>query len=460
MSTAIDLAFRRHGLERIRAFEPIEVEGRVCTVVGTVIEGEGVTARLGSVCRVEPEAGEGGFEAEVVGFRDGRFLLMPLADPDGVAPGARIRVLGRRSRVPSGEACLGRILDGLGRPIDDGPPLDDAPTVAIHRAPESAVKRDRISQPLDLGVRAINTFCTVGRGMRLGIFAGSGVGKSTLLGQIARHTKSDINVIALIGERRREVREFIERDLGDALERSVVVVSTSDEAPLLRVRAAHAATAIAESFRDQGHSVLLMMDSVTRFCTALREIGLAAGEPPTTRGYTPSVFSQLPRLFERAGTSPTGGSITGLYTVLVEGDDLNEPVADASRSLLDGHVALSRRLAERGHFPSIDVLASVSRVMGDVASEAHIELARSAREAMATYAEAEDLISVGAYQSGSDARIDTARLLHDPLRAFLQQRADDSTSIAAGLDALNQLFGAQPASASAAGAEPTAGGEA
>lgn len=444
MSAGPDIGFKRACHVRLANIEPIEADGRVCTVVGTTIEGEGIPARVGSVCRVEPEDGSIPFEAEVVGFRDQRFLLMPLGDHHGVAPGARLRVAGRRSRVPGGDAVLGRVLDGLGRPIDGGPPLDGAPTVSVQRTPESAVSRERVTQPLDLGVRAINSFCTVGRGMRLGIFAGSGVGKSTLLGQIARHTQADVNVIALIGERRREVRDFIERDLGDALAHSVVVVSTSDEAPLLRVRAARAATAIAESFRDQGRSVLLMMDSVTRFCTALREIGLAAGEPPTTRGYTPSVFSELPRLFERAGTSATGGSITGIYTVLVEGDDLNEPVADASRSLLDGHIALSRRLAERGHFPSIDVLASVSRVMSEVASEAHQRLARSAREAMATYAEAEDLISVGAYQSGSDARIDSARLLHEPLRQFLQQEPAQCTRLAEGLDALQQLVGAAP----------------
>ncbi len=452
MSTAVDATFKRACLSRIAGLEPIDADGRVCSVVGTMIEGEGIPAHIGSVCRVEPDDGAACFEAEVVGFRDQRFLLMPLGDHQGVAPGARLRVAGRRSRVPRGDACLGRILDGLGRPIDDGLPLDNAPTISLYRAPESAVTRERVSQPLDLGVRAINSFCTVGRGMRLGIFAGSGVGKSTLLGQIARHTQADVNVIALIGERRREVRDFIERDLGDSLSRSVVVVSTSDEAPLLRVRAAHAATAIAESFRDEGRSVLLMMDSVTRFCTALREIGLASGEPPTTRGYTPSVFSQLPRLFERAGTSASGGSITGIYTVLVEGDDLNEPVADASRSLLDGHVALSRRLAERGHFPSIDVLASVSRVMNDVATEGHIKLARTAREAMATYAEAEDLISVGAYQSGSDARIDAARTLHEPLRHFLQQEPASCTRLNEGLDALQQIVGGGAGQQAAGGA--------
>ncbi len=444
MTATLDSAFTQACSARIASLEPIQADGRVCSLVGILIEGEGVPAQLGSVCTVEPRDGGSAFEAEVVGFRERRFLLMPLAEHAGVAPGARLRLSGSRAVVPRGQDCLGRVLDGLGRPIDGGPPLDGAPTVPLYCAPESAVARERVSRPLDLGVRAINAFCTLGRGMRMGIFAGSGVGKSTLLGQIARHTDADVAVIALVGERRREVRDFIERDLGDSLARSVLVVSTSDEAPLLRVRAAHAATAIAESFRDQGKNVLLMMDSVTRFCTALREIGLATGEPPTTRGYTPSVFTQLPRLFERAGTSASGGSITGIYTVLVEGDDFNEPVADAARSLLDGHVALSRRLAERGHFPSIDVLASVSRVMTDVVAKSHVELARSARVALATYAEAEDLISIGAYQSGSDAGIDAAQALNGPLQGFLQQPPEDSTTIEASIEALSGILGVPP----------------
>ncbi|MFT5696941.1 MAG: flagellum-specific ATP synthase [Myxococcota bacterium] len=440
MSAALDQSFHDGCLARVVGLEPVEADGRVCSLVGILIEGEGIPAQLGSVCLVEPGNGTAPFEAEVVGFREKRFLLMPLAEHMGVAPGARLRLSRTRSTVPVGASCLGRVLDGLGRPIDGGAPLDGAATVPLYRAPESAVTRDRIQQPLDLGVRAINSFCTVGCGMRMGIFAGSGVGKSSLLGQIARHTDADVAVIALIGERRREVREFIERDLGDSISRSVVVVSTSDEAPLLRVRAAHAATAIAESFRDEGKNVLLMMDSVTRFCTALREIGLATGEPPTTRGYTPSVFTQLPRLFERAGTSENGGSITGIYTVLVEGDDMNEPVADASRSLLDGHIALSRRLAERGHFPSIDVLSSISRVMTDIVPQEHVDLARAARVALSTYADAEDLISIGAYQSGSDASIDVARNLNPALQKFLQQRPEENSSIAESLAALGEIF--------------------
>lgn len=440
MTSTLDASFGESCIARVSALEPIQADGRVCSLVGLLIEGEGVPAKLGSVCIIEPQDGAQPFEAEVVGFRERRFLLMPLAEHTDVAPGARLRLSATRAVVPRGSFCLGRVLDGLGRPIDGGDPLDGVPTVPLYRTPESAVARERVSRPLDLGVRAINAFCTVGRGMRLGIFAGSGVGKSTLLGQIARHTDADVAVIALIGERRREVRDFIERDLGESLARSVLVVSTSDEAPLLRVRAAHAATAIAESFRDEGKHVFLMMDSVTRFCTAQREIGLATGEPPTTRGYTPSVFSNLPKLFERAGTSASGGSITGIYTVLVEGDDLNEPIADATRSLLDGHVSLSRRLAERGHFPSIDVLASVSRVMTDVVSKEHMELMREARLALATYADAEDLISIGAYQTGSDAGIDAARRLHEPLQRFLQQPPEESSTIEESLEALREIL--------------------
>jgi len=303
-----------------------------------------------------------------------------------------------------------------------------------------SVSRERIDAPLDLGLRALNTFATVGLGMRIGIFAGSGVGKSTLLGQLASQADVDVSVIALIGERRREVREFIERDLGDALARSVVIVSTSDESAPMRTRAARAATAVAEGFRDEGHSVLLMMDSLTRFCTAQREIGLAAGEPPTTRGYTPSVWSQLPKLLERAGTSVGKGSITGLYTVLVEGDDMNEPVADAARSLLDGHLELSRRIAIAGRYPAIDVLSSVSRVMPDVTTPEHQSLARQARQVLATYRDAEDLISVGAYQDGSDPQIDRARKLQPAIESFLNQPRGEVTRIDDGVQSLRTLL--------------------
>ncbi|HEY8493004.1 MAG TPA: FliI/YscN family ATPase [Myxococcota bacterium] len=443
MSAAADLALLSACRERLARAPILQRDGRVRAVVGSIVESDGPpAAQVGAVCRIEPEAGGAGFSAEVVGFREGRFLLMPLEAQHGVAPGWRVSLRQTRPRVPAGPALLGRVLDGLGRPIDGGPPLPPVATTPLHRAPEPALGRPRVVEPLDLGVRALNALLTAGRGGRFGIFAGSGVGKSTLLGQVARFTACDVAVIALIGERGREVRDFLERDLGPGLARSVVVVATSDEAPTLRVRAALAATAIAERFRDEGRHVLLLMDSVTRFCTALREIGLAAGEPPATRGYPPSMWSALPALLERAGTGVRGGSVTGIYTVLVEGDDPLEPVADAARSLLDGHVVLSRELAERGHFPAIDVLASVSRVMADVVPRSHLRLARRAREALAVLRQAADLIATGAYQPGADPAIDAARRLEEPLRRFLVQepgeRADFATSLAALAEALGE----------------------
>ena len=413
---------------RVLRTDPYAPTGRVIASVGSVIEAEGLPARLGSICRVESEDGKSSFRAEVVGFRDRRFLLMPLGEAGGVGPGARIRLLRHLPDTPGGDGCLGRVLDPLGRPIDGGPPLDTAVRVPLYRRSEPALARRPISEVLDVGVRAINGLLTLARGGRFGLFAGSGVGKSTLLGQIARQTRADVNVIALIGERGREVREFVEDELGDARERSVVVVATSDEAPLLRVRAAHAATAIAEQQRRSGRHVLLLMDSVTRFCAAQREIGLAAGEPPATRGYPPSVWSLLPRLLERAGTGASGGSITGIYTVLVEGDDPHEPVADAARSLLDGHVMLSRELAEAGHYPAIDVLSSVSRVMSDVVSHQHSELASQLREILATRRRVEDLVAVGAYQEGSDPNVDRALRLGPSIEQFLRQAPGEASS--------------------------------
>ncbi|MEB2344400.1 MAG: FliI/YscN family ATPase [Deltaproteobacteria bacterium] len=442
MTAAYDAPLLAACCERLAALPLLHRDGRVRSVVGAVVESEGPpAARVGSVCRIDPERGTGGFAAEVVGFRDGRFLLMPLEAPHGVAPGWRVSLARTHPRVAAGPALLGRVLDGLGRPIDGGPSLDGVASTPLHRAPEPALGRPRVREPLDLGVRAINALLTVGRGARLGIFAGSGVGKSTLLGQVARYTACDVAVIALIGERGREVRDFLERDLGDGLARSVVVVATSDEAPNLRVRAALAATAIAESFRDAGRHVLLLMDSVTRFCTAMREIGLAAGEPPATRGYPPSMWSALPALLERAGTAVGGGTVTGIYTVLVEGDDPLEPVADAARSLLDGHIVLARELAERGQFPAIDVLASVSRVMPDVVDAPHRRLARRAREVLATWREAADLILTGAYQPGSDPAVDLARRLDEPLRRVLAQEPDERAGLAESVAALAGVLG-------------------
>ena len=453
MSASTDLAFFERARSAVERWSPIAVDGRVRSVVGLLVEVEGVRPPIGAFCEIEtgqaqaPSTSSTKFQGrsdvitgEVVGFRERTTLVMPLGSLTGLRVGAPVRVRRQSDFVPSGEGCLGRVLDGLGRPIDGRGALSQVFQRPIEADPVPVVDRARIARPLDLGLRALNTFATVGQGMRLGIFAGSGVGKSTLLGQLASQADVDVSVIALVGERRREVREFIERDLGEALSRSVVVVSTSDEPAPMRTRAARTATAIAEGFRDEGRSVLLMMDSLTRFCTAQREIGLATGEPPTTRGYTPSVWSQLPKLLERAGTTAGGGSITGIYTVLVEGDDMNEPVADAARSLLDGHVELSRRIAERGRFPAIDVLSSVSRVMPDVVTAEHQKLAREARKIMATYRDAEDLISVGAYQEGTDVGIDRARALEPALAAYLNQPRGEVTSSAAGVEALRSLI--------------------
>ncbi|MEM9174123.1 MAG: FliI/YscN family ATPase [Myxococcota bacterium] len=454
---APDASFYRAAAALGRRFSPYARTGRVRSVVGLLVEVEGVRPPIGAFCDIASAAGAapvaGGapettwLPAEVVGFRDDVTLVMPLGSLQGLSVGAPVHVRASADRVACGDETLGRVLDGLGRPIDGGPPLSGERTTPIEAEPVSTVERARIERPLDLGLRALNTFSTVGQGMRLGIFAGSGVGKSTLLGQLASQADVDVSVIALIGERRREVREFIERDLGEAAARSVVVVSTSDEPAPMRARAARTATAIAEGFRDEGLRVLLMMDSLTRFCTAQREIGLATGEPPTTRGYTPSVWSQLPKLVERAGTTHGLGSITGLYTVLVEGDDMNEPVADAARSLLDGHIELSRKIAERGRFPAVDVLSSVSRVMPDVTTPEHQALARRARQLMATYRDAEDLISVGAYQQGADPEIDRARAAWPALQAYLTQPRGEVTPLAEGLQVLDALLAGEPAAA-------------
>jgi len=451
-----DALFFERCRDRVARTDAAAPWGRIVASVGRVLQAEGLRARIGSICRVEPVRatlpsrstgstqpgepldGSASFTAEVIGFREGRFLLMPLGESGGVGPHARIRVIRDLPDVVAGDACLGRVLDGLGEPLDGGPPILGT-RVPLYGASDPPLARRRIQEPLDVGVRAINGLLTLARGGRFGIFAGSGVGKSTLLGEIARRTHADVNVIALVGERGRELREFIERDLGDALERSVVVVATSDEAPLLRVRAAHVATAIAEEQRSKGRQVLLLMDSLTRFAAAQREIGLAAGEPPATRGYPPSLWSALPRLLERAGTAREGGSITGIYTVLVEGDDPQEPVADAARSLLDGHVVLSRELAERGLFPAVDVLSSISRVMNDVTSEEHRRSAIALRELLATRRRVEDLVSIGAYRAGSDPQVDRALALGNAIDGWLHARAETGEDLAATRAALAAL---------------------
>lgn len=397
--------------------------GVVTDVAGLVIEGNGPFVPLGS--HVTVRSGQVELEAQVVGFRTDRILLMPFTELQGIAPGAEISASGVGADVLVTDDLLGRVIDGLGNPIDQKGSPRGGELVPLYRDPPNPISRRRIDKCFDIGVRAINSFLAVGEGQRIGIMAGSGVGKSTLLGMIAKHSVSEINVIALVGERGREVREFIERDLGEeGLKRSVVVVATGNESPLLRIRAAFLATAIAEYFRDQGKKVVLMLDSVTRLAMAQREIGLAIGEPPSTRGYTPSVFAMLPRLLERAGTTSGTGSITGLYTVLVEGDDMNEPIADATRGILDGHIVLSRRLAGKGHYPAIEILESVSRVMSDIVPKEVVDLANLGRDTLATYREVEDLILIGAYKPGQNARVDRAVQAIEALQSFLRQHAD------------------------------------
>ncbi len=409
---------------------PLALEGRVVKVVGLVIEGDGPAASVGEICHIYPQQDKRPIEAEVVGFKDGRVLLMPVGSMQGLMPGNRIVTLGVNASVRVGQSLLGRVLDGLGNPIDSLGPIEADTVYALQTRPGNPLERTRINTPLDVGVRAINALLTIGSGQRVGIFAGSGVGKSTLLGMIARNMQADVNVIALIGERGREVREFIEKDLGpEGMKRSVVVAATSEQPALVRMRGAFVATTIAEYFRNQGANVILMMDSATRFAYASREVGLSIGEPATTRGYTPSVFAQLPLLLERAGAWHNSGSITGLYTVLVEGDDMNEPVADAMRAILDGHIVLRRELAARNHYPAIDVLSSVSRLMNDVVDQEHLGMAGKIKDLMATYARSEDMVNIGAYIKGSNPEIDRAIEMAPHIRGFLRQSFDSSTPL-------------------------------
>jgi flagellum-specific ATP synthase len=417
--------------ERVEGARTICGFGRVAQVIGLVIEGDGPRCAIGDLCLIRREPGSPAVQAEVVGFRDRKTLLMPYGEMRGLGPGARIEPLGCPNQVRVGKALLGRVVDGFGEPIDGKGPLMAEEVYPLYAEPSHPLQRQRISEPVDVGVRTINALLAFGKGQRMTIFAGSGVGKSTLLGMMARHTAARVSVIALIGERGREVREFIEKDLGEeGLKRSVVVVATSDQHPLVRIRGAYLATTMAEYFRDRGDDVLLMMDSITRFAMASREVGLAIGEPPTSKGYTPSVFAQLPKLLERAGTTSDRGSITGIYTVLVEGDDLTEPVADAVRSIADGHVVLSRDLANQGHYPSIDVLGSISRVMGDVTDREQMTARARFVSLLAVYRKAEDLINIGAYVSGSNAQIDEAIRKMPEINAFLRQEVDERVTFA------------------------------
>jgi len=436
VEAAPDAPLLARALRDVERLHPVRLTGRVTDVVGLVVEATGPNAPLGAVCDVGPAR----VSAEVVGFRGGRVLLMPLGELGGVAPGSRVVLVHEQPLVRVGDAMLGRVLDGLGRPLDGRGAVAGDAERRLTGATLNPLARRPIREPLDLGVRAINALVTCGRGQRLGIFAGSGVGKSTLLAMMARYTRADVNVIALVGERGREVREFVERDLGPALARSVVVVATSDQPPLVRIRAALLAATIAEHFRDEGRDVLLTMDSLTRVAMAQREVGLSVGEPPSTRGYTPSVFARLPRLLERAGQGPKG-SVTGLFTVLVEGDDLNEPIADAARSLLDGHVVLSRRLASQSHYPAIDVLESLSRAMIDVVQPRHRALAARVREWLAVYRDAEDLIRIGAYREGSSAAIDEAIRQLPSVNTFLRQGLEEVATIDDSVRALAALGG-------------------
>lgn len=424
--------------KKIEPFEPISAYGLVSRITGLLVEADGPRVSVGRYCRIL-SSHSAGIPAEVVGFRGAKTLLMPLGELEGVAPGDRVLPQKEKLTVNVGEALLGRILDGLGQPLD-GRPVVTQEAYSLHSSPPSALLRPRIKEPLNVGVRVIDGLLTLGRGQRMGIFAGSGVGKSTLLGMMARNTEADINVIALVGERGRELRDFIEKDLGEeGLARSVIVVATSDQPALVRLKAAFTATAIAEYFRDKGNNVLFMMDSVTRFAMAQREIGLTVGEPPATRGYPPSVFALLPKLLERVGMSEKG-SITGIYSVLVDGDDHNEPIADAVRGILDGHVVLTRELASQNHYPSIDVLQSVSRVMNDVASPVVQAMAGKIREYMAVYQEAKDLIDIGAYVKGSNSRIDEAIRHIGKINSFLCQKTDEKFSFLEMKESMKSVF--------------------
>ncbi len=417
--------------------------GRVSRVVGLVIEATGLDTGVGELCRIQSLDGEHTLLAEVAGFHEDGVRLLPLGEIGGVHPGSMVEPLGRSFGVDVGPGLLGRVLNGLGNPIDGKGDVAANTRMPLVADPPSPLKRQAITRPLETGVRALDGMMTIAQGQRVGIYAGSGVGKSTLLGMIARYASADVNVIALLGERGREVREFMAHSLGeDGLARSVVVVATGDEAALIRARGALVATSIAEYFRDAGKNVLLMLDSITRVAMAWREIGLAVGEPPTTKGYPPSVFASLPRLLERAGNGAHGG-ITGIYTVLVEGDDFNEPVADATRSILDGHVVLSRQLATAGHYPAIDVLESVSRVRDAVISPEHRQAAIRIGSHLATYREREDLISVGAYQEGADPAVDRAIEMRDPINAYLRQDASEHTPLADSRDRLMALAGVE-----------------
>ena len=427
--------------DRIDSISTIRVEGQVTKVVGTLIEGKGPAVPVGGVCQILPSNASDPIMAEAVGFRDDNLLLMPLRNSDGVEPGSIIVAERYQADVGVGRDMLGRIIDALGNPLDDGPPLRSDAVMPLYAQPKNPLQRSRIRSPLDVGIRSINCLITLAKGQRAAIMAGSGVGKSVLLGMMAKYTKADVNVIALIGERGREVREFVERDLGDeGLKRSVVIVATSDTSPLIRMRGAYLAATVSEFFRERGKDVLLMMDSITRFAMAAREVGLASGEPPTNKAYPPSTFAHIPRLLERAGTNSSGGSITGIYTVLVEGDDMNEPIADAVRSTVDGHIVLNRKLATMGHYPAVDVLESISRVMSDVVEKNDLDRANEVRRILGDYVKIEDLVNLGAYVKGNNQRTDYALEMIDDVYAFLRQDVETGSSIDDGSQSMKKML--------------------
>jgi len=442
-------------LRRVQEVELVRNHGRVVQLIGLVIESEGPLAAVGEICRIESANHNMSTLAEVVGFRNHHVLLMPLGELHGIHPGSEVIALGTTLQVPVGDALKGRVIDALGNPLDNFGPIESDHRVSLNFQPPHPLRRQRITKCFQTGVKAVDTFTPCGRGQRLGIFAGSGVGKSTLLGMIASRADADVNVIALIGERGREVREFMEKDLDEAGRRkSVVIVATSNQPAIARLKGAFAAMAIAEHFRDQGQNVLMMMDSVTRFAMAQREIGLAVGEPPATRGYTPSVFSLLPQLLERAGSGEVG-SITGLFTVLVEADDMNDPIADAVRSILDGHIVLTRELATQNHYPAIDVLDSVSRLTRDLTTPDQQKLAARAREVLATYRKNQDLINIGAYPPGTNPAIDLSIHLQEPLKSFLRQGVTEGFSTQQSWSSLEQTMAIpMPAKSTAAPRRP------
>ena len=440
MSRIVDLKKIQRHLHQVSSYK---IKGRVNELIGLVVRATVPGVRVGDLCFIDTHEQTQPIKAEVVGFKDNDVLLMPLGNLEGIAPGSFVTPTGSCLSIPVGEALLGRIVDGLGDPldVDKKGPLDCQEYYPVHRNPPDPLKRVRVMRPISVGIKVIDALNTVGEGQRIGIFSAAGVGKSTLIGMISRNSEADINVIGLVGERGREVRDFLEQDLGEeGLKRSVVVVATSDQPSLVRAKAAYVATAIAEYFRDKGKKVFLMMDSVTRFARALREIGLAVGEPPARQGYTPSVFSTLPRLLERSGNSEKG-SITAFYTILVAGDDMNEPVADETRSILDGHLVMSRELANRGHFPAIDVSDSLSRVMANIVDPDHLAASQKLKEVVAAYEKERDLILIGAYESGTDPRVDYAIEKIEEVNQFLRQGVNEPVHLQESTDQLKAIFG-------------------